>query len=191
MDFYISFVKGYPVISAVIQFAILGTFGEVISRWIPARRIFSPFPMRLLLWKALIWSVLAVCIKYAFVGFNGFIDALIINGYLPSADSLFRAFAISAAMNLQFGPFLVLFHRLLDNLYPRQSNWSKIDKGLMSLLWFWIPAHTITFILPKEYQIGLAAVWSVALGIILGYFSRTEDKSGKIVSRSLVEKDLV
>jgi hypothetical protein len=173
MDLYVSFVKQYPIISAVIQFAILGTFGEIISRWMANRRFYFPFSLRLILWKALVWAVLAVCIKYAFIGFNGFIDTLISYNYLPSFDNYSHAFATSAAMNLQFGPFLVLFHRYLDNFYPRQNNWGNINKSLMSLLWFWIPAHTITFMLPVEYQIGLAAIWSVALGIILGYFSRT------------------
>jgi hypothetical protein len=179
MDIYVNFVKQYPVVSAVIQFAILGTFGEVVSRWMAAKRIYSPFSLRLLLWKALVWSLLAVCIKYAFIGFNGFVDALIAYAFLPSLDNYSHAFATSTAMNLQFGPFLVLLHRYLDNLYPRQKNWGNIDKSLISLLWFWIPAHTITFMLPKEYQIGLAAVWSVALGIILGYFSRTGLKASE------------
>ncbi|MCK4629957.1 MAG: hypothetical protein KAT40_00845, partial [Bacteroidales bacterium] len=80
--------------------------------------------------------------------------------------------AISLSMNLQFGPFLVIAHRLLDNLIMREKNWDNLDKGLLSLLWFWIPAHTVTFILPKPYQIGLAAVWSVILGLILGYYNR-------------------
>ena len=32
---------------------------------------------------------------------------------------------------------------------------------------FWIPAHTLTFMLPAEYQVAMAAALSVALGIIL------------------------
>jgi hypothetical protein len=131
-----------------------------------------PFGFKLLLWKAVVWGILAVCIKYAFIGFNGFIDFLVVEGYLPELNIYTRAFAVSTAMNLQFGPFLVIFHRILDNIYPPQKNWNNIDKGLMSLIWFWIPAHTITFMLPKDFQIGLAALWSVALGIILGYFAR-------------------
>ncbi|MCK4715818.1 MAG: hypothetical protein KAT54_03345, partial [Candidatus Marinimicrobia bacterium] len=83
-----------------------------------------------------------------------------------------RAFAISTTMNLQFGPFLVIMHRLLDNAITRNRNWDNIDKSLLSLLWFWVPAHTITFILPKPFQIGLAALWSVVLGIILGFYNR-------------------
>jgi len=75
-------------------------------------------------------------------------------------------------MNLQFGPFLVIMHRLLDNVITRKKNWDNINKSLLSLLWFWVPAHTITFILPKPFQIGLAALWSVVLGIILGFYNR-------------------
>ena len=41
--------------------------------------------------------------------------------------------------------------------------------ALKSIVWFWIPAHTVTFMLPDVYRIGLAAVWSVVLGVILGY----------------------
>jgi len=66
----------------------------------------------------------------------------------------------------------VLMHRLLDNMVAGVKNWANLDKGFMSLLWFWIPAHTVTFSLPKPYQIGLAALWSVALGVILGFYNR-------------------
>ncbi|MBE9511784.1 MAG: hypothetical protein IMY71_12990 [Bacteroidetes bacterium] len=82
-----------------------------------------------------------------------------------------QAYPIVTAM-VQFGPFLVITHCLLDNLITREKNWDNLDKGLLSLIWFWIPAHTVTFILPKPYQIGLAAVWSVILGLILGYYNR-------------------
>ena len=32
---------------------------------------------------------------------------------------------------------------------------------------FWIPAHTVTFMLPAEYQVIMAAALSIALGIML------------------------
>jgi hypothetical protein len=94
------------------------------------------------------------------------------HGLLPEVCYIGKAFAISATINLQFGPFLVIMHRLLDNAIAREKNWNNIGKGMLSLIWFWIPAHTITFILPRPYQIGLAAIWSVVLGIILGYYNR-------------------
>lgn len=172
MHSYIEFVKAYPIISAMIQFAILGTLGDMVSYWIINKKFVLPYKLIIVFFKMLEWAFLAVLIKYAFIGFNGFVDSLIAHNYLPNLSGLGKSFAISTSMNLQFGPFLVLVHRLLDNLIAKQNNWKNINKGFYSLLWFWIPAHTITFILPKEFQIGLAALWSLALGIILGFYNR-------------------
>ena len=172
MTWYISLVTEYPILTAMVQFAILGTLGEIISKWIIKRKIFLPFGFNTLILKMFEWAFLAVCIKYAFVGFQGFVDTLIQHTLLPDLSSIGKSFAISVSMNLQFGPFLVIMHRLLDNAITRENNWNNLDKGLLSLIWFWIPAHTITFILPRPYQIGLAAIWSVVLGIILGFYNR-------------------
>lgn len=172
MNWYLTFVKTHGLLSAIIQFAILGTLGEFISRWIVAKKFHNPFTGLETLWKMTEWGILAIMIKYAFAGYQGFIDHLIAQQYLPPMSGLMRSFALSVSMNLQFGLLLVIFHRVLDNLFKKNKNWDNIDKGLYSLLWFWIPAHTITFTLPKNYQIGLAALWSVVLGIILGFFNR-------------------
>ena len=183
MDFYVTAVNSHPILIAILQFAILGTLGEAVAKCIITQRLSWPFPAWLSAGKAVVWSVLAVCIKYAFVGFHGFVDALVQSPYglLPDVfmgtSSLPRAFAVSVFMNLQFGPFLVLFHRVLDNLVVSEKNWGGLNKGLLSLLWFWIPAHTLTFMLPRPYQIGLAALWSLALGLILGLFSRPRSQS--------------
>jgi len=156
----------------MLQFALLGTLGDIISKWIIKKKIFMPLSALTLALKMLEWAFLAVLIKYAFIGFNGFVDELVKQNYLPQLNTLGKSFSISLSMNLQFGPFLVIMHRLLDNLIARENNWAHIDKGFLSLIWFWLPAHTVTFILPKEYQIGLAAIWSVMLGIILGFYNR-------------------
>jgi hypothetical protein len=171
LESYIHLVTTHPILMAMLQFAILGTFGDMVSRWIIEKRFFMPFKLPVLLFKMIEWALLAIFIKYAFTGFNGFVDELVRQDYLPGLNNFSRAFAISSFMNLQFGLFLVLMHRLLDNLIDRRSNWQNIDKGFMSLLWFWIPAHTVTFMLDKPFQIGLAAVWSVVLGIILGFYN--------------------
>ncbi len=174
METYVYYVKHYPIISAMIQFALLGTLGEMISRWIHAKKLYLPFKLTETLYKMVEWAILAIMIKYAFAGFKGFVAILEKGHYLPTLTPFTKALAISVSVNLQFGLLLVLVHRLLDNLYTRQQNWSGIDKGFYSLLWFWIPAHTITFMLPKHYQIGLAALWSVVLGVILGYIKKPE-----------------
>jgi hypothetical protein len=60
---------------------------------------------------------------------------------------------------------------------------SRIDwNGFVSFVvvktipFFWIPAHTITFLLPPEFRIIAAAFLSIALGIILS-FAKKKSKS--------------
>ena len=169
---YITYVKAYPIPMAMIQFAILGTFGDILSKWVINKNFKYPFSFGITLWKMLEWAILAVGIKYAFQGYGGFTDRLIEHGYLPAMSGFAYAFTLSALMNLQFGVLLVLLHRVLDNLPLKKKNWKNLDKGFYSLLWFWIPAHTFTFMLAPDYRIGLAALWSVFLGLILGFFNR-------------------
>ncbi len=169
---YVSLSEQHPILMAMLQFAILGTFGEIVSQWIVRKNMRYPFNLKETLWKMLVWATLAIGIKYAFKGYIGFTDHLIEEGFLPQVSGFGYAFILSALMNLQFGVLLVLMHRVLDNIPLKVKNWKNLDKGFYSLLWFWIPAHTITFTLAPEYRIGLAALWSVFLGLILGFFNR-------------------
>jgi hypothetical protein len=87
-------------------------------------------------------------------------------------------------MNLSFGPTFMALHKCSDTyLDIRATGRKKIGLGLIihKVDWekfasftllktvplFWIPAHTVTFMLPAEYQVAAAALLSVALGIIL------------------------
>lgn len=171
MNWYADLVSQNPILAAIVQFAILGTTGDLAARWIVNKKIFLPYSVTELLLKFVEWSFLGVLIKYAFIGYQGFVDGLISHSLLPPLGAFPRAFFVSLTMNLQFGILLVLLHRLLDNLIHKIKNWSHLEKSLFSLVWFWIPAHTVTFLLPPDFRIGLAAVWSVVLGLILGYYN--------------------
>lgn len=171
MQWYIDIVKAYPIFSAMIQFAILGTLGEVVSYRVRGGKGY-PFSLRVTLGKMIGWSILAVMIKYAFTGFTGFVEALIDHHMLPAGNGFLFAFFKSFFTNLMFGPVMFVTHRFFDNVIEGVKNWSNMKGALLTLLWFWVPAHTITFILPAEFQIALAALWSLALGIILGTFAR-------------------
>ncbi|HOH97568.1 MAG TPA: hypothetical protein PL188_04570 [Candidatus Cloacimonadota bacterium] len=172
MNAYVSWVMAYPILSAMIQFAILGTLGEIISKWLVQRKFKYPFSVPITLWKMLVWTILAIGIKYAFKGYTGMVEYFESHHYLPQLGTFSRALAISVLMNTQFGLTLVIMHRVLDNIPEKHKNWANLHKSMYSLLWFWIPAHTVTFMLPDVYRIGLAALWSVALGIILGFNNR-------------------
>lgn len=171
-EIYTDFVKAQPIHSSAIQVAILGIIGEILASYIRGKGwCFSPIQ---LFAKTLCWAFLGITFKYAFVGFTGFVDELRKSEMVPFVGSMWvRAFFISFFCNLLFGPPMMLLHRWIDVLIMNQSiDWNSMVKAWWTLAWFWVPAHTITFKLPRHYQVSLAAVWAVALGIILGYFAR-------------------
>ncbi len=173
MAWYVDWVRANLLLSAFVQFFILGTLGEVLGVVI-ARRKLSKNIFEWLV-KAVVWGFLGILVKYAFKGFEGFLHALVDKGLMPALawdNAPLRAFCLSALMNAQFGPLLMFLHRSTDNLITGARGYAGINKSFWTLVWFWVPAHTLTFMLPAEYQIGLAALWSVALGIIMGFTKR-------------------
>ncbi len=176
IDLYLAFVKEQPILSSAVQVAILGTAGELLAirlrlgRW----HLFGPGPWRLIA-KIVIWAFLGITFKYAFAGFFGFVEALIHKGlwFEQANDGFIRAISVSLFTNLLFGPVMMLFHRWMDNAIERKPmHWKSLEKAWMTLLWFWIPAHSLTFSLPSHLQVGMAAVFALALGVILGAFNR-------------------
>lgn len=174
MNSYRLWVLAHPFLSAALQFGLLGTLGELGAASLKARRPALPCtPLQLLL-KVVAWALLGLVIKAGFVGMKGFTRALLDHGILPAAFSsgLGWALALSTLTNLFFGPQMMLFHRLEDNLILGRKGFDGMMPAIRTLAWFWIPAHTLTFSLPTEYQVGLAALWSLALGVILGLAAR-------------------
>lgn len=174
MDQYIIWVMENPLLSAAIQFALLGTAGEIISLSLRKKSLAIPGGPVQLLGKIIAWAILGIVIKYGFTGMKGFTRALLDHRLLPAVvdSGLGWALAVSVVTNLFFGPQMMFIHRLEDNLIDRRWNMAGLTTAWWTLLWFWIPAHTVTFSLQTEYQIGLAAVWSLVLGLIMGYAKR-------------------
>ena len=69
MNAYAHWVHQWPLLSAALQFALLGTLGEVLAGWLATRRL--PFPLAWLPAKMLAWAVLGVVIKLGFVMMKG------------------------------------------------------------------------------------------------------------------------
>jgi len=171
---YVDFVKSNPIASSAVQVALLGTLGELLGCKIRGRG-FMPFSFGQLLLKVAVWGFLGITFKYAFAGFTGFNDALVAKELWPSLgkSTIWTAFSISTFTNILFGPVMMLFHRWTDNWIEKSPmNWVTMQSAWKTLLWFWIPAHTLTFAMPPHFQVGLAALWAIALGVILGLFAR-------------------
>lgn len=117
---------------------------------------------------------------------------------LAFMQKLSVSFCISASMNLIFAPVMMTFHKITDTHILSNGGtvaglfkpikFREIFKNLnwevqwnfvfkKTIPFFWIPAHTITFLLPAEYRVLFAALLGVALGVLLaiaGNLSRTK-----------------
>src|SRR5512138_2841485 len=143
MERYLLWVQGNPLLSAAVQFGILGTIGETLSYSIKAKKLTLPGRWLQVVAKVLAWALLGIVIKFGFAGMKGFTHALLEHHMLPAIleSGIGWAFAVSVFTNLLFGPQMMLFHRLEDNLISWQLNLRGLSGALLTLLWFWIPAH--------------------------------------------------
>ena len=110
-------------------------------------------------------------IKVAFVGWRGFVQALAAHGWLPQASRWLLGAGHPVAINLQFGPLLVLGHRWLNNRISGTRAGSTSTAACGAWPGSGCPRTPSPSALPPDWRIGLAALWSVVLGLILGMYS--------------------
>lgn len=107
-----------------------------------------------------------------------------------SWNKFLGAFFISLLQNTAFAPVFMTLHKITDTHIMNcggsmrafvtrmrvgeimagmnwRVQWNSVFKK--TIPFFWIPAHTITFMLPAEYQVLFAAFLGVVLGVILAF----------------------
>jgi len=195
-NFYLEFNQQHGLITAFIKFSILATLGELIGLRIKKgyyyKKGFGILP-RMIVWgflgltikMAFIIFVSGTPVFLEYSGFKGATQAIQL-GF--SLDKVLVAFSISAALNLIYAPVMMTFHKITDiHIISNGGTLKgflrpiKFGEILINLNWdvqwnfvfkktipfFWIPMHTITFLLPADFQILFAALLGIALGIIL------------------------
>ena len=185
-DLFLTFADTYKLVGGFIKFFVLATIGDVISVRLKTGRWALP---KKLLSKAIVWGCIGVVIVLIFGIFKSGVAFLQAEQILPFAgSSLATAFFISVFMNLTFAPTMMAFHRITDTYFDLrfegskirlfdvvdQVDWSMFVRKvlLITIPFFWIPAHTITFMLPDTYQVIFAAVLGIFLGLLLGLFGK-------------------
>ena len=187
----------HPYLMGFVKFALLATAGELIAIKMASGKFGKP---SYLIARIVIWGLIGIWITYMMKIFFLGSGAMISAGLLPGRSvkneivyKLIRAFATAATMNLTFGPTFMAVHKCSDTyLALRAQNGKGVNLGQVidAVDWkrfvsftlfktvpiFWIPAHTLTFMLPSEYQVMLAALLSVALGIILNFKKKPTSK---------------
>ncbi|MGE5424070.1 MAG: Mpv17/PMP22 family protein [Syntrophothermus sp.] len=220
-DGYSWFNLNHGYITSFIKFAILATFGESIGlrirEGVYAKPGFGFLP------RALVWGVIGMMIKAAFVIFAGSAPALLASVGITGADpqilrqpefswiKLLTAFTGSAMMNIYFAPMFMTAHKISD-LHIMDTggtlkgffspinigrNFSRIDWMVMwnfvfkkTLIFFWIPAQTLNFMLPEAYRVLFAAVLSIILGILLSLANTFKKKKNDTAHRDVQVENL-
>lgn len=182
-----------PALVAFVKFALLATFGEaLISRVLTGVYLRPGFG---LVPKMIIWGFLGMLVYSAFVIFEGGVTVLLFDGVAPEAGFMrvLHALSVSLFMNAIFAPVLMTTHRLTDLFIDTNGGrvpLGKLNPGrlLASVDWgrmwgfvfartiplFWIPAHTVTFLMPPEFRLSYAAGLSVALGLFMALVRRPQ-----------------
>ena len=199
-EFYKEFNKENGLIMSFIKFAFLATLGEVIGLRIKTGQYFKKgfgIIPRAIIWGfigisikvAFIIFVAGTPIFLEYVGLENATEA--IKGDF-TWKKLLTSFSISFALNVVYAPIMMTFHKITDTHIVNNGGTLKVlitpikfRKIFENLNWdvqwnfifkktipfFWIPAHTITFLLPEEFQILFAALLGIVLGIILSIAS--------------------
>lgn len=184
---FVQFTSVHPYIGGFIKFAILATMGELLAIRITKGDYEMP---KGVIYRAIIWGFLGMLIVLIFGIFANGVKGSLSAHMLPGGNSKFAfAFFVSFIMNTTFAPTMMAFHRCTDTYIDLRYEGvesitmgdivDRIDwEGFISFVLFktiplfWIPAHTITFLLPPEYRVLVAASLSIALGAILAFAKR-------------------
>lgn len=198
LDRFACLSKEHGFLMSFIKFAVLATFGECLALRITHGSYTQPrFGI---LPRMLVWGILGVIIKTAFIIFaTGGPKVLASMGLAMEPEimvsnnfsmKLLACFSISVFMNLIFAPVMMTLHKITDtHIHLHGGTLGSLTKAidfaaiLRKIDWqvmyhfvykktiplFWIPAHTVTFMLPAEYQILFAAALGIALGLILAF----------------------
>jgi hypothetical protein len=202
-NFYVRFNTSHGFIMSFLKFAILATYGEVLGLRIRTGKYhldgFGLFP-RMIVWGFLGLTIKAAFISFsaggpAILAYLGMDQAASVLAGELSWGKLLAAFSISFTLNLTFSPVLMTFHRISDThimkfggrmrCFINPPDVRNILEGFdwkmhwdfvlwKSIPFFWIPAHTVTFLLPVDFQILFAALLGVVLGVILAFAAGRE-----------------
>ena len=183
----------HPYIMGFIKFALLATAGELIAAFIKTGKITVPCKI---VWRFVIWGIIGVWITFMMTVYKYASGHMMADGKLPGVGitPLFALFT-SVLMNTSFGPTFMAVHKISDKMLEMSANKEKLSiKGavlgvdwsnfvsftiLKTVPFFWIPAHFVTFLLPSEYQVIMAAALSIALGVILSIGGRKKQETTK------------
>lgn len=188
---YLAITGAHEYLGGFFNFAILATMGDLLAgrivtgKWTITGATF---------FKLLVWGFIGMAITLFFGIMANGVTAMQKAHLLPFAGSNFaHAFLTSLLTNLTFGPAMFIFHKFTDTYID--AKFHKIPANMNALIeridWktfftftvfttipvFWIPCHTIVFLLPANIRVLMAAFLSIALGLLLSIKKKVAGKA--------------
>lgn len=195
----------YPYMMGFLKFAVLATFGEslaqriIVGSYLPDN--FGLLP-KSLVWGffgiAITGAFFIFSMGAPFIlNSLGFKWGALALGSELGVQKIVAAVTVSVTMNLIFAPLLMVSHNLSDmhiakysgtmtcfrhkpdiGSYLQALNWHHVWKNVLvrNILFFWIPMHTITFLLPPVFRLLFAAILGACLGLILTMIKMKEQR---------------
>lgn len=202
---YKTFNAEHGMVMSFLKFAILSTAGELLGLRLSAgvylKRGFGVWP-RAVVWGILGMGINLAMIIFS----NGVPVALEYCGLQGTTAAMagpvtlmkvLTALCISIGMNGIFAPVFMTFHKITDThilacggslrALATPIPMARIMTGLnwdaqwnfvfkKTIPFFWVPAHTVTFLLPGEARVLFAALLGVVLGVLLAVAARMKSK---------------
>jgi hypothetical protein len=202
-EFFLRFTTEWAFTASFIKFALLATMGEMLGSristgiYLPAG--FGLLP-RAIVWGFLGMTVKAAFMIFSggvpmIADHLGMDNTAAVMAGPVTAPKVLLAFCISFFLNIFYAPLLMVTHRVSDLHIAAAAGERKrllrppaVSHLLGAVDWnsmwgfvltktipvFWIPAQTVTFLLPQEFQVLFAVLLSTVLGVILAISAQSK-----------------
>jgi len=170
---FITMTTLHPLVMGFVKVFFLGTCGEILKKKGQVDKIWQ---------RAFVWGLWGIWFVYAFPLFSQAVEFFVSQNLWPTGPKLWLAFSKSLWLCVLGGYAwsMMVAHEYFNHLI--KTNWrvwhfepfadQANPRLLISFLWksilfFWLPAHTCTYLAPSQWRVLIAALLSVALGFIL------------------------
>lgn len=180
---FLKLTEEHPYLAGFVKFAILATMGDLLGKRVKNKSWVIP---KGILFRAIVWGCIGMMITLVFTVYIGGVAAAQSSSRLPWEGSVIaQALFGSIIMNITFGPMMMTFHRFsdmfIDLKYQKkggkvtltelitENDWHSLVEfaWLKTCTFFWIPIHTLVFLLPGQYRVLISAFLSIILGLML------------------------
>jgi len=186
-DNFGKFTKHFPYLMGFFKVGLLATFGEMLK----VRVKTGSWKVPSLIIRFIVWGIVGLLFTFVFALFGQGMGDLIgtplwfgRKTLSPNFwDKLLFAFSTSFWQNMIFAFPMMLGHEWCNEVITQKrfvggaEFLEKLNKPVWgsfipkTIVFFWIPAHTVTFLLPPDYRVLMSAVLSLVLGAILTFRS--------------------